>query len=217
MRRYQSSINYLSQTVASLLGRLPATDTRLFMEMLNVDWEPAEHKEAHALSDLIPLTDLHDTFTHQFKHSPPPQRNETRVLLRLEVLDYALALRRYHRMGCQYVLLLEDDVVADRGWFQSIQRALRQLEHNYKNEWLVLKLFCSYGDWWATAGNSAVQWRALKLAAPLALITLLILYTAVLKRHTREQQSLNLCIIFVCWWFLTVCYLATHQTPLGRG
>lgn len=73
-----------------------------------------------------------------------PDKNE-RVK---ELLDYIAVIERFHRLKCNYTLLVEDDAIAALDWFESINDVLSNHLLN-ENNWIFVKLFTGYKlyDW----------------------------------------------------------------------
>lgn len=151
---------YLSQTTASLLTRIPwKYQDRVHITLYNVEKDPSEHWEAQKISRLL------RTVSPDYRGITGQQVEEILKaggIIYKENIDYQAALQDQLSLGgCQYSLILEDDVLATDGWYEQIERVLEAVPKD--RPWHYVKLF-------STLKFQGYQWDPLVIAEMLATI-----------------------------------------------
>jgi hypothetical protein len=142
MRRKNSPISYLIQSISALLNRMDYKNNknRVYIHVFNVDPNPEEHFEVELIRPLVPVTvvkaplDANGAFKPNFLHH--------------ENMDYSLIIKHLHQLGCKYPIIGEDDAIVTPNWVSSVMHAAEQLEHRpVKDDWMVTKLYITRDDY----------------------------------------------------------------------
>jgi hypothetical protein len=83
--------------------------------------------------------------------------------------DYALLLRKCQDSGASWVLMLEDDVLAQEGWYARTMESVARLDHppRQANDWLYLRLFYTekFLGWNSESWPSYLAWSIAVVAS----------------------------------------------------
>lgn len=130
--RKVSPINYLEQTVGSLLARMKLPDDDIYIHVFNVQDPSIYHKDIESVQDLVPVTST--------KGQLPAEINVPMIPQYAEAHDHLEAMRVLMKIGCKYPILIEDDALPQIGWVDQIRKAIDQLEKR-GTDWFVVKLY----------------------------------------------------------------------------
>jgi hypothetical protein len=118
-RRKEAALSPVVQTVTGLLTRMDVCKERedFHFQVFNVDNEPDEHTNLREIEHLMPVTNVKN------KKYKAAQRKEQ------ETLDYMEVFRRmYKHNTCPYVIILEDDALAEQNWTVRVREIALTLE-----------------------------------------------------------------------------------------
>lgn len=174
---------YLTSLVMSLVTRIPwKMQSRVSIRIFNVNAVPEEHKEAVELGRLFRID------TPDYSRLPPiPKRGEGAernvAVLAKENVDYLYAMQSLAH--CQYAILLEDDALASRRWFEQILSLVADIPEG--TPWLFMKLFMPMGcTGWELTARSVATLLALSLATAIATSLLL---GALFRTRSRPDKD----------------------------
>jgi hypothetical protein len=137
----------LDTTLGSILDKLSeAQRSTIALQVLFAQTNPAEHPD-YAQPWVSNLAD--DVFTYE--HLEAPMSSITRLernrdIHRKSLFDYRLALKScYDKTGAQWIVILEDDLLAQRDWYADTMKSLQQIvdwrQQGLIRDWLYLRLF----------------------------------------------------------------------------
>ncbi|KAF4463098.1 Alpha-13-mannosyl-glyco 4-beta-N-acetylglucosaminyltransferase C [Fusarium albosuccineum] len=171
---------FTERTIASLVDTLSPEERKLInLKVLLADDTPQNHPAwqqpwLHNVADEVLVygeegdesqTDERQRITTISRQLFPGDGRNKRVQL-----DYANVIRACRATEADYFVLIEDDVIASRDWFQRLHRSLGETEtQNTGADWLYLRLFYSetYMGW------NSEEW-------PVYLRNSLLIYTAII-------------------------------------
>ncbi|KAF7589514.1 hypothetical protein BBP40_004221 [Aspergillus hancockii] len=128
------------------LGEAERADIHLILFIAHTDpsQHPAYHEPwLHEVSDKVLLYDKSDV---NISHIRELESNEHKKFAREKALfDYTYLLTACQAVDAPYVAMLEDDVLAQDGWYHRTRNALadaeQQMASKSKSKWLYLRLF----------------------------------------------------------------------------
>lgn len=126
-------------------------------------------------------------------------------------MDYALILKYLHSIKCNNSIIIEDDAIISKNWFQKLDSATKQIN---RKDLAYIKLFTGYKffDWdWIV--NPFVILKIILLANFIFLLQFLI----VKNLFKRRFSFIYLFILFVNSITLVVYFNATSVNPMGAG
>lgn len=137
---------YVGTTVGSLLEGLQDSARRtVFVDVLLAHSDPHKHPNA----DDTWMTILPDRVLHYNQSSPDFEKiiawEEGGWYRNKTIYDYTFLLRDCYNTGAEYVLMVEDDTIAARGWHESALNALdkvsTRMQSGTARKWAYLRLF----------------------------------------------------------------------------
>jgi hypothetical protein len=138
-RRLTSSISYLIQMISALLNRMNYKKYKndVYIHVFNVDNEPDEFIDIDLIKPLLPITNI--------KSKLEPNWGFVPSRLHYEDMDNSLIIQKFHQLGCQYPVFVEDDAVPTTDWVDSIMLAIKQLRDRPKgDDWLLVKFYVAH-------------------------------------------------------------------------
>lgn len=183
---------YLTSLMMSLVTRISwKMQDRVSIRIFNVNAIPEEHREAVELGRLFRVD------TPDYSRLPPIPKpgegaDERAAVLAKENVDYLYAMQSLSH--CRYAVLLEDDALASRRWFEQVLSLVADIPEG--TPWLFMKLFMPMGcTGWEWTKRSVTMLLAISLAA--AVVTSLLLGTLFRTRsrpstdHTMLEEGLD--------------------------
>lgn len=136
--RPHSPISYLRQCVVAMLARM---DFSSLDEVYIHAFGLRGKGDFASVSDLVPVTEI---------DLPYPETLHT-VLQQSRL--HALILRQLQGIGCEHIIMLEDDALATLDWVDRVKDAVSQVNER-RVDWLMIKLYTarSFGDKASSAG-----------------------------------------------------------------
>ncbi|KAH7374147.1 hypothetical protein BKA64DRAFT_688773 [Cadophora sp. MPI-SDFR-AT-0126] len=136
---------YVERTVGSLLEGLDESERNsIYLNLLIGHTEPNEHPiSSKKWVETLPNKDLR----YEEADIPLIQKWEEGGWYRNKsIFDYTYLLRDCYATGAQYVVMVEDDTLAVRGWYARALAALKSVEAAMKkrpdgSKWLYLRIF----------------------------------------------------------------------------
>ena len=134
-RRKGAPFSYLVQAVSALLNRMNYAKYKedVYIHVFNVDSEPEKHEEVELIRDLVPVTNLKVPIPPNGDFPIQPHYHEN--------MDTARIIREFHRIGCEYPILIEDDALATTNWVDSVMDMIQDLNKHPNVDWFAVRLF----------------------------------------------------------------------------
>ncbi|KAJ5116946.1 hypothetical protein N7456_001294 [Penicillium angulare] len=142
---------YFRNTVGTLLDGLSEVErSQIYLIFFPAHSEPSDHPDFrqpwfNALPDRILL--YNDSAEIDIDHIRTLEQNKESIGRQKALLDYQYLLRTCQDIGTPYTLMVEDDVIAQDGWFHKTQEAISAAESQTRqigaSKWLYLRLFYS--------------------------------------------------------------------------
>lgn len=196
---------YFSLTLGSILeGLAPEERKRIYLMPLIAHTNPSLHPAfnedwLHEVSDEVLLYDPSDPRYDQIEHW------ESNLLFREKALfDYTYLLQACRDRDTDYIVILEDDVIAMDGWFHRTMQALRSIEERTRpHGYLYLRLFHTeeFLGWNAEDWPTYLSYSILALFVTMTLC-LLLRSTPIFRKHHRDHA-----LLFICFLYLPLCIL----------
>ncbi|KAF3388033.1 hypothetical protein DPV78_012012 [Talaromyces pinophilus] len=148
----RSQEQYVDITIASLFDHLtPQERAQIQFNLLIAHSNPDEHPFYHELASTVNASRLADNvlFYPDIAGSSESMTNRIRQLEEKKKFneksyyDYNLLLHQCVTSLAPYILILEDDVLAQEGWYTRTMESLQKLDtkSRWGDEWLYLRLF----------------------------------------------------------------------------
>ncbi|KAJ5994593.1 hypothetical protein N7451_010317 [Penicillium sp. IBT 35674x] len=223
----REGIRYLRSTVGTLLDGLSDEERRtIYLIIFIAHSDPSEHPayDERWLSELPDQVLLYNEDEVDIDHIRTLEKSPKKVGRQKALLDYQYLLKACNRIATPYVLMLEDDVVAQDGWYHRTQEAIASAESQMKQigapDWLYLRLFYSE----EFLGWNSEEWPIYLFYSILTvlLVTFLALsarqYKPTLRSHLPNDTILLLA--FICTPLLIGLFFAAGRAtmlPVPQG
>ncbi|PYI30620.1 integral membrane protein [Aspergillus indologenus CBS 114.80] len=194
----------LGTTVASIQDTLTPEQRRaLNIQVLFALSDPADHPDYNQtwLSTIVDQVLTYETV--DAPHVTIARLEKQKDIKRKSLLDYRLGLQAcYDRSDAPWIIMLEDDVVAQRNWYEHTMQSVRRIEDGRQRgllptDWLYVRLFYTekFLGWNSESWPVYLFWSALTVAcvAWVALVT---------RRKVRATQG-----VLTNPFLLVVCFL----------
>lgn len=181
---YRKDVAYLEQTVASLLTRAPLSyQDKIHLTVYNLDDPPSKHLNAKDLSKLVKVQN--GSYKIVDPDAGPFERRRIKVK---EFLDYIVVLKEEQKRGCQYYLILEDDVLAAQDWAEKTLKLLDEIDVR-KEDYSVVKLFTM--EFFQPAKWMWSRWTDYFLITGLTLLFAVVIYSAMIFGARAINKLMN--------------------------
>ncbi|KAJ5214923.1 hypothetical protein N7468_010602 [Penicillium chermesinum] len=212
----RKGIRYFHDAVGTVLEGLSAEErANIYLILFIAHTEPARHP-AYQEKWLYEVPDK--VLLYQ------PDKIDMQRIQALEKDTENYLMRACNDVGTKYLLLMEDDVVAQDGWYHRTREALaiaeKKTEKLGASKWLYLRLFYSeefFG--WNSEEWPTYLWYSILAIVVVALVSLgSRQYIPSVKPHMPNSTVLLLC--FVCTPLLIILFFAAGRTtmlPLPKG
>lgn len=172
---------YVDVALASLFDHLSQRErSEIEMNLLIAHARPEDHPSFTANETTPWASRLADNvLTYYNSGQGSGQISELRHLEQLKEYnkkafhDYVLLLKKCHDSGSEWVLMLEDDVLAQEAWYARTMESVSQLSHRRptaRNDWLYLRLFYTekFLGWNSESWRSYLAWSIAAVAVTAA-------------------------------------------------
>lgn len=242
--------NYIIRSTGYLLHRLEALERNYYKSPLpikvfisNANRPKTDDEVLPTLRNAIDIVDLEDSNTSQFNKTIVGSKSIPFVLnqqwpeaflwRRNEILDVSLILEYSEYLGCEYVMILEDDGIVSNTFYTNIQENLNQLlklpssnlssihsnnssnskkENNSSNRkkdtnFFALKLF--YSDTFSGWSDNLNDFSLLISSTGLVTICFAVFIPIIIGIHINRKLTFLLLIYF--WIFFICIFLAVGK------
>ncbi|KAJ5670949.1 hypothetical protein N7507_000076 [Penicillium longicatenatum] len=207
----REGIRYLRSTVGTLLDGLSVEERReIYLIIFIAHADPLEHPAYNErwLAELPDQVLLYNEDEVDIDHIRALEKSKKQVGWQKALLDYQYLLKACSKIDTPYLLMLEDDVVAQDGWYHRTRAAIASAEKQTKQmgapNWLYLRLFYSE----EFLGWNSEDWPIYLLYSALAV--LLVTFSALGARQYQPSLRTHLTNA-------TIFLLACICTPLLIG
>ncbi|KAJ5914961.1 hypothetical protein N7504_003844 [Penicillium tannophilum] len=223
----REGIRYLRSTVGTLLDGLSDEERRnIYLIIFIAHSDPSEHPayDERWLSELPDQVLLYNEDEVDIDHIRLLEKSPKRVGRQKALLDYQYLLTACNQIATPYTLMLEDDVVAQDGWYHRTQEAVasaeRQMEQMEAPSWLYLRLFYSE----EFLGWNSEEWPIYLFYSILAV--LLVIFSALSARQYKSSLRAHLSnntillLAFMCTPLLIGLFFAAGRAtmlPIPQG
>ena len=210
-------------TVGSLLEGLSKDQRRsIFLTVLIAELQPEEHAVYHELwlrnlADSVIRYEVSDGESERLRALVRDQKTMEKA-----AFDYEYLLHECMKSGAQWIMTVEDDVLAVAGWYNRAKSSLDAIAKHTSNDrhWLYLRLF--YTE--TLMGWNRENWLTYLIWSCLSFVVLVASLVGGRTCSARLRKSLNnLRVAFICCAYLPstiLLYFAAgkvsmHPLPLG--
>jgi len=195
----------LDTTMGSILDTLSKEQrSTLTLQVLFAQTNPADHPD-YTQPWVSSIADHVLTYDHLDAPMSAIARLERhRDIHRKSLLDYRLALKScYEKTDAQWIVILEDDVLAQRGWYENTMESLQKIvdwkQQGRIKDWLYLRLF--YTE--KFLGWNSEEWPKYLTYSLLTFIAVagMIIVGRKRARSVRELATTHFLIV-ICFVFL---------------
>lgn len=203
--RLNSNVNYLVQSLMSILTRVSLRETNLAVFLINTEPNPIHNKNALSLASLVHTVNISSKVFH----------SNNRVN---EAADYAKVIKLLDRFNCSYQLIVEDDAIAQVDWFTRVKHLTASIPASLAYKWFDIKLFTGYKffDWDWLSFKYALS-KVVLISICLSVLTFYV-YSFLIKRYSSISVSkLGVFLILVNSFGLIVVFNTTSVSPIRSG
>ncbi|KAF4982241.1 hypothetical protein FZEAL_2125 [Fusarium zealandicum] len=214
---------FTGRTIASLVDTLSPEERRLVnLKVLLADDAPQNHPAwqqawLHNVADEVLAYGEGRGDSRDAAH-----QHTTLISRRLAVeddrnkrvqLDYANIINACRNTQADYFVLIEDDVIASRDWFQRLHRSLEETEaQNNGDDWLYLRLFYSetYLGWNSEEWSVYLRDTILLYVTVTLFVLLIRCRSALLKQMTPTDMVKSNASVMMQITFWVLAYVALY-------
>lgn len=187
----QSNPRYLLQVVARLLSQTRDEKDHKWkakVVVLNADTNPSENKDAEYLENYVTVINAYEGINISMVDTEVYEK---------EKRDYVLALKIGANLNADYTVIIEDDALPDRDFFQKLQFLInwRVSWFRTKPGWGFLKLY--YPEKWQGYGNTEIPEMILIFLSGGAVPTVIYLYMKRARSYKYRYQMVMVVLLFI--------------------
>ena len=192
---------YVKATIGSLLdGLTPDEREEIFLVVLIAETTPNNHPiyGEHWLTNVVDKVLLYDVSQPQLEDLI--QWEGEREYRKKAIFDYTYVLQRCYNSGAQWLVIVEDDTLAVRGWYPRTIEALAMADEQYPpkddSDWLYLRLFFTE----EFLGWNSEEWPHYLLVsiAVTGMTTMALLLLRQVTLKTTITNTMLVVVAFVC-------------------
>ena len=196
---------YVKATIGSLLdGLTPDEREEIFLVVLIAETTPNHHPVygEHWLTNVVDKVLLYDVSQPQLQDLM--QWEGERDYRKKAIFDYTYVLQRCYNSGAQWLVIVEDDTLAVRGWYPRTIEALAMADEQYPpkddSDWLYLRLFFTE----EFLGWNSEEWPHYLLAS-IAFTGMTTMALLLLRQFTLKTTITNTMLVVVAFICCPMC------------